>query len=100
MPKFQVAVPHTLGQEAAVERLQGFSQKIQEQHADKIKDFEQSWENETLHFSFKTLGLTIQGELHVEADQVRVEGDLPFAAAMFKGQLTGAIQGQLENLLG
>lgn len=99
MPKFEVEVPHTLGQEAAVKRLQGFSEKIQQQHADKIKDFEQQWDGERLSFAFKTLGLRIEGRMTVEPDKVRVEGDLPFAAAMFKGQLTGAIQSQLERLV-
>ncbi|TWT96173.1 putative polyhydroxyalkanoic acid system protein [Botrimarina colliarenosi] len=99
MPKFDVSVPNLLGREAALEKLQGFSAKIQEQHADKIKDIEQRWEGDDLHFGFKTLGLRISGKLMVEESVVRVEGDLPFAAAMFKGQITGAIQGQLERLL-
>lgn len=99
MPKFNVSVPNPVGRESAVEKLQHFSAKIQEQHADKIKDFEQRWEGDQMHFGFKTLGLRIEGKLTVEDSVVQVEGDLPFAAAMFKGQIAGAIQGQLERLL-
>jgi hypothetical protein len=100
MPKFQVSVPNLLGRDAALQRLQGFSQKLQEEHADKIKDLEQRWEGDELAFGFKTLGIRIEGRVAVEDTVVRVEGDLPFAAAMFKGQITGAIQEQLQRLLG
>lgn len=99
MPKFEVSVPNPLGREAALERLQGFSAMIQERHADKIKDFDQTWEGDSMTFAFKTLGLRIEGTTTVDDEAVRVVGDLPFAAAMFKGQLTGAIREQLERLL-
>lgn len=99
MPKFEIEVPHTLGREQALERVQAFSDKIQARHGDKIKEFEQAWEGDRLAFGFKTMGMRIEGGLDVAEDNVRVEGDLPFAAAMFKGQLTGAIQEQLLKLL-
>ncbi len=99
MPKFEVSVPHTMGKEAAVEKLQRFSAMIQEKHGDKIKDYEQAWEGDRLAFGFKTMGLRISGGVEVRESDVRVEGDLPFAAAMFKGQLTGAMKEQLEKLL-
>lgn len=99
MPKFQVAVPNPLGRENALGRLQRFSETIQERHADKIKDFEQRWDGDQLVFGFKTRGLRIEGRLVVEEAVVRVEGDVPFAAALFKGQIAGAIQEQMERLL-
>lgn len=99
MPKFDVSVPHMMGKEAAVEKLQRFSAMIQEKHGDKIKDYEQSWEGDRLAFGFKTMGMKIEGGLEVSETDVRVEGNLPFAAAMFKGQLTGAMTEQLQKLL-
>ena len=100
MPKFEVSVPHSLGKEGALARLQGFSEKLREKHADKIKDLEQEWDGDRLRFGFKTLGVAIGGELQVEESAVRVAGDLPFSAAMFKGQIVGAIREQLERLIG
>ncbi|QDV72928.1 polyhydroxyalkanoic acid system family protein [Botrimarina mediterranea] len=99
MPKFNVSVPNPLGREAAIEKLQFFSAKVQEQNADKIKDVEQRWEENQMHFGFKTLGLKITGTMTVEDSAVRVDGDVPFAAAMFKGQIASAIEGQLQRLL-
>ncbi|MEN0110577.1 MAG: polyhydroxyalkanoic acid system family protein [Planctomycetota bacterium] len=100
MPKFNVEVPHKLGADGARAKLEGFSQKLQERHADKIKDLSTSWDGDRMAFGFKTLGLTIGGQMTVEESVVRVDGELPFAAAMFKGQLTGAIDEQLRRLLG
>lgn len=99
MPKFDVNVPHSMSKEAALEKLQYFSEKIQEKHGDKIKDYEQSWEGDRCGFAFKTMGLRIDGGLTVSESEVRVEGNLPFAAAMFKGQLIGAMEEQLKKLL-
>jgi len=99
MPKFNVSVPNPLGQEEAIKKLQFFSAKVQEQNADKVKDIEQSWEENKLHFGFKTLGMRITGTMTVEDSAVQVEGDVPFAAAMFKGQIASAIEGQLQKLL-
>lgn len=99
MPKFSLSVPHSLGKQDALERLQGFSEKIQEAYGDKIKDFEQSWEAERLAFSFKTLGFKIAGGMEVEESVVQVDGELPFAIAMAKGQLTSAIEDRLQKLL-
>lgn len=99
MPKFNVSVPHSLGKQDALERLQGFSGKLQEAYGDKIKDFEQQWEGDRLVFGFKTLGFKISGGMEVEESQVNVNGELPFAIAMAKGQLTSAIEDRLTKLL-
>ena len=41
----------------------------------------------------------VDGTMTVEDSAVRVDGDVPFAAAMFKGQIASAIEGQLQRLL-
>lgn len=99
MPKFDLSVPHHLGREAALERLQGFSATLQQKHADKVSDLHQEWNGDRLDFGFKTFGIAIQGGLTVQDQAVDVDGSLPMTAAMFKGQITGAIREQLEKLL-
>ncbi|MEQ8848589.1 polyhydroxyalkanoic acid system family protein [Botrimarina sp.] len=99
MPKFDLSVPHSLGREAALERLQGFSDQLREKHGDKVSDFRQEWSGDRLDFGFKTFGIAIDGGLTVRDDQVNVDGNLPMTAAMFKGQITSAIREQLEKLL-
>lgn len=99
MPKFQVAVPHSMPRESVTEKLKSFGDQIAAMGKGQVKDVEQSWSGDTLNFSFKTLGSTIAGKLEVTDDQVRVEGDLPFAAALFKGKIESSIGDQLGKLL-
>lgn len=99
MPKFDLSVPNPIGKDQALERLQSFSDKLQEKYQDQLSDLEQSWQGDQLSFSFKTFGINVAGTLSVTDDSVDVEGDLPLAAAMFKGKIISAIDEQLGKLL-
>jgi hypothetical protein len=100
MPKFSVTVPHDLTEEQAKERLSHFSEKIQEHYKDQIKNFTQSWQGNLLNFAFRTFGFDISGKLNVATPEVKLDGDLPFAAMMFKGKIEQAIRDELTKLLG
>lgn len=99
MPKFNVAVPHTMSQPEAAEKLKGFTEKIKEYYQDQVSDLEQSWEGDVLNFKFATFGMKVSGQMAVEEEQVVVSGDLPFAAAMFKGKIESGMREQLTKLL-
>ncbi|MEM6799116.1 MAG: polyhydroxyalkanoic acid system family protein [Planctomycetota bacterium] len=100
MPGFDVSVPHSLDRAEATERLKGFSEKIKQQMGDQVSDLEQSWDGDCLSFGFSTFGFRITGDLTVDDDAIAVKGDLPFAAAMFKGKITSAIKEQIAKILG
>jgi hypothetical protein len=99
MPKFSVTIPHELSKDEAVQRLGGFSEKVQQRFKDTIKDFEQSWDGDVSNFSFKTYGMAIAGKIHIDAPEVKLDGDLPFAAMMFKGKIEQSIRDELTKLL-
>ena len=99
MPKINLEVPHQLTAENAKERLQRFGEMLEQQYQDQVKDMEQTWDGDTLAFGFKTLGVKIQGKLVVEEQRVVVDGELPFAAMMFKGKIESEIQKQIEKIL-
>lgn len=99
MPKFDLAIPNPLSKEQALERVQGFSKKLEEQYGDQLSDLEQSWNGDELAFSFKTFGFKIDGTLTIEEEKVIVAGNLPLAAVMAKGKITSAIEDQLQRLL-
>ncbi|MEM9186306.1 MAG: polyhydroxyalkanoic acid system family protein [Planctomycetota bacterium] len=99
MPSYDLTVPHSLGREEAVSRVQGFSEKLKERMGDQVSDLEQSWEGGTLSFSFKTFGFKISGALDVKDDRIDISGDLPFAAAMFKGKIVSGFEEQLTKIL-
>lgn len=96
MPKLNVTVPHQLDQAAATTRLQGILAKMKERYEGQISDLKEEWQGNVLNFAFKTFGFNIKGAMHVEPQEVKVEGDLPFAAMMFKGK----IEQELKTTLG
>ena len=99
MPGFNIEVPHQLSQEDAAERLKGFLDKIRERYQSQVKDLEESWDGNTLNYSFKTYGFKIQGEVKVEPESVTMQGDIPLAAVAFKGKITQSIKDELEKIL-
>jgi hypothetical protein len=99
MPKLTVTVPHTLDPQEATKRLQGFLERVRSRYADQVSDLEEEWGENSGTFGFKTYGFNVKGSMAVEPNQVRVEGDLPFAAMMFKGRVEQTIRENLERLM-
>lgn len=99
MPKFGVNVPHQLSREDAKSRLVRFVEMLQTNFQGKVSDVNQSWEGDTLKFSFKTFGIQLAGGIEVTDDALKLDGDLPFAAMMFKGKIESDIREQLERIV-
>ncbi|MEX2559164.1 MAG: polyhydroxyalkanoic acid system family protein [Pirellulales bacterium] len=99
MPKFSMSVPHTLGREQATERLKGFLAKIKERHKDQVSNLQEEWAGNLLKFSFTTFGFKIGGATTVEENEVKLDGDIPFAAMMFKGKIEQEIRESLNKVL-
>ncbi len=99
MPKSSFAVPNPLGQQQAKQLLDTFMPHVQEKFKDMIKDVEQSWAGDDLNFSFRTLGMSIKGVMHVAESEVRIDLDLPFAALMAKGKIESEFTAGLKKLL-
>jgi putative polyhydroxyalkanoate system protein len=99
MPGFTTEVPHALGQDGAKARLEKFLERIGEKYKDQISDMDGAWDGNVLNYSFSTYGIKIKGKMSVEEDKVRMDGELPFAALMFKGKISSQIQKALEKAL-
>lgn len=99
MPKLTVAVPHALDPQEATKRLQGFLERVRSRYEDQVSDLQESWDEHTGSFSFKSYGFTVKGSVAVQPAEVRVEGDLPFAAMMFKGRVEQTLRENLERLM-
>jgi hypothetical protein len=97
MPNFHMIIPHNLGRDAAVARLQQFINKVR--NRSDVNDLQESWVDNVLRFSFKTFGLLVEGSTTVEEDRVHMEGKLPLAAAPFRGRIEGSIREELEKIL-
>ena len=99
MPKLTVAVPHSLDPQEATKRLQGFLERVRSRYEDQVSDLQETWGENSGSFSFKTYGFSVKGNVAVQPGEVRIEGDLPFAAMMFKGRVEQTLRENLERLM-
>jgi hypothetical protein len=99
MPKLALAVPHTLTQDEAAQRLKGFLERVRAKYQGQVSDLHEEWGEHSGKFSFKTMGFAVKGNIAVESSQVKVDGELPFAAMMFKGKIEQTIRENLIRLL-
>lgn len=99
MPKFNVTVPHDLSEEEARQRLDHLLDAVRDKFQDQVSDLEQSWQDDKLHFGFKTYGIKLSGVASVTDNDLTVDGELPFSAMMFKGKIESGIREHLAKIL-
>jgi len=100
MASFHVSVPHAIGREAALVRVQRFLDDVRQDYAAHIGDVRGEWRENRLEFGFSATGLPVSGTLVVEDAAVQVTGPLPLAALFFRGRIEQTIRQELEKLLG
>ncbi len=99
MPKSTVNVPHTLGQQEALNRIKGILGSAKEQYGDRISDLQEHWTADGGTFSFRAMGFKISGNLKVTDNDVAITGEYPFAAIPFKGTIESTLRERAERLL-
>lgn len=100
MASFNVSVPHVIGREAALVRVQKFLDDMRQNYAAHISDVRGEWRENRLEFGFSATGLPVRGTLVVDDAAVHVTGPLPLAALFFRGRIEQTIRQELEKLLG
>ena len=99
MAGYSVRVPHALGGEAALLRMQEFLEFVRRNHAAEVTDVHGRWDANCLDFGLTVRGMRVQGRLAVEEDAVLVSGPLPLAALLFRGRIEQTIRQELEKIL-
>jgi len=89
-----VTIPHQLGKEEALRRLQGGMGRLRSQFGDKLGTIEDTWAGDHADFRVSVLGQTVTGALDVREAEVRVEVQLPWMLAMVAEKAKGLIQKQ------
>jgi hypothetical protein len=95
-----VSIPHQLGREEALRRLQTGMGRMREQFGDKVGTIEDTWTGDHADFRLGVLGQSVTGGLDVMDDQVRVEVNLPWMLALVAEKAKALIQKQGTLLLG
>ncbi|MEX2138488.1 MAG: polyhydroxyalkanoic acid system family protein [Pirellulales bacterium] len=99
MPALKMSFSHQLGRQTAQERLQTRLEKLLDRYGSQVSNLRQSWTDNVLDFGFTTYGFGIQGNVTVEENEVRLDGQIPFAAMMFKGKIEQALREQITKVL-
>ena len=99
MPAFKTEVPHSLGKDAATEKLKGFVESASERFQGQVSEFEGDWTDSTFAFRLKTYGFVISGDMTVSDSAVAMAGTIPFAAMPFKGKIEKSFAAELEKVL-
>jgi putative polyhydroxyalkanoate system protein len=99
MPSIEMSIPHKLSRDEARRRIQELLPKMKSEYADQIKDLHEEWNGDTGTFNFSVMGFQVSGNLTVNESSVDLDGNLPFAAAFFKGKIKSIIQEKAQEIL-
>lgn len=99
MSKMKVSVPHNLTMDDARQRLENFVGILKQEYGSNLDNVREDWHGNKGTFSFKAMGMAVEGNVSVEPNEVYIEGDLPMAALPFKGKIESTIKDQLKTLL-
>src|SRR5215213_9259507 len=99
MPSFSVTVPHSVGKQAARDRVANFLDNVRQDFSGQVSEVGGDWSGDELKFRLVASGLAISGSLLVGDTAVEVMGSLPLAAMFFKGQIESRIRDDLKRLL-
>ena len=99
MPAYQVQVSHGLGAAAARARLESFLEQVRRDYAAQLSEMNGAWTADCLSFEFRAAGMPMSGTLLVQETHVHVSGQLPLAAAFFRGRIEQTIRDELRKLL-
>lgn len=99
MSKMKLRVPHNLTIDDARQRLENFIGILKQEYGSNLDNVQENWQGNQGSFSFKAMGMAVEGNISIEPGEVYLEGDLPMAAIPFKGKIESTIQDQLKTLL-
>ncbi len=99
MPQMKVSVDHALEPDEAVKRLRSFLEYVKRAYGNQVSQLEEDWGERSGTFSFKAMGFKTSGNLEVVQGEVRVVGQIPLAAMMFRGKIEETLREQLTKAL-
>ena len=99
MSKLSLNIPHAQTQEEALRRIKQLLGRLQEEQKGAVTNVQENWDGPNGSFSFSAKGFIIAGTIQVMENEVHLESELPFAVALFKGQITTLITEKAKSLL-
>jgi Putative polyhydroxyalkanoic acid system protein (PHA_gran_rgn) len=94
-----VSIPHRLGKEEALRRIQGGLGRVRTNFGAHLTVMEENWTGEHLDFRVGVFGQTTAGTIDVAGDHVRLEVELPWLLAQLAEKAKTLIQRQGQLML-
>ena len=99
MPNIKISAPHQLGQDEAQSRITRLISDSRAKFGDKVTDLKEAWNGNIDTFSFRAMGLDIDGHLEVKQTEVLIDINFPWMAMPFKSQIETEILKRAKELL-
>ncbi|MBL7698194.1 MAG: polyhydroxyalkanoic acid system family protein [Chitinophagaceae bacterium] len=99
MPNIEMSIPHSLGQQEALDRIQKLLGNVQDRFSGQLKDVQQNWNGNEGSFSFSVMNMPVSGKLTVNNGDVALDGKLPLAASLFQGKIKEVIMEEAKKVL-
>ena len=100
MKSIEVRVPHTLERDEVRRRLDAAITRARDDYADKVGGIDASWvSEERLKLLLVVMGMEIDGEVDILAEELLVRVQVPGMAGLFAGPIKEGIQDRLGGLL-
>jgi hypothetical protein len=98
--KLEVRVPHGLTPEEVRRRLDRAVEKARVEYAEQVGPIDASWrDDEQMEIGLTVMGMRIDSELQVLAEELVVRVGVPGMAALFAGRIRAGIEERLGGLL-
>jgi Putative polyhydroxyalkanoic acid system protein (PHA_gran_rgn) len=94
-----VSIPHRLGRDEAMHRIQHGLTQVRATFGDKLAVITEAWSGAHCDFRVTVLRQATTGTIDVAEDHVRVEVQLPWLLGLLAGHARGLIQSQGQRML-
>jgi hypothetical protein len=82
-----------------LERIKKLLSKLKTEYGNMITDLSENWNAEGGKFSFKAMGMSVEGTIAVSSNSVSLDGKIPLAALPFKSKIEKTIIEEATKLL-
>lgn len=94
-----MTIGYRLAREEALTRVKRLLLEVKEEHGDKISNLREAWNDSVGTFSFDAMGFSVSGIITVNDKDIAIDGKLPFAVGLFKGEIESTIRERANKLL-
>ncbi len=94
-----VELNHSLKQDEALKRIKGLLNKLKNDYGSMVSELSERWNDNVAEFSFKAMGMMVEGTILVTDSVVGLDAKIPLAALPFKSTIEQKIKDEAEKLL-